>query len=338
MRCINKVRALQPRIVAGLLSFIVSLSFCGCARDPFSVQYGSLKIGAYDTDGSLAEKAPSFASSLCIVTEDVLGDGQINLNDCESAVLFDINNREVVYSKNAHEKLYPASLTKIMTALVAIKHGSMDQVLTATDAVNIKETGAQLAGIVSGDSMTLYQALRLLLMYSANDVALLIAENIGGSVDGFVSMMNEEATALGATNTHFTNPHGLSNEEHYTTAYDLYLIFNECIKYEEFTEIIQLQSFDATYTDRKGKEVMLSVKNTNGYINGSYNPPTNVTVIGGKTGTTAAAGNCLIILSKDINGMPFISVVLKAEGTEALYSDMNKLLDSIDNSMAVDPE
>ncbi|MCR4617138.1 MAG: D-alanyl-D-alanine carboxypeptidase [Lachnospiraceae bacterium] len=301
---------------------------CGCAAIPYSGEYGTYNMGAL-SEGETGLKAPAFASSLCIATNDLLGDGEINLETCESAVLFDINNKEVVYSKNALEQLYPASLTKIMTALVAIKHGQMDQVLTATNSVNINETGAQLAGIVAGDSMTLYQALRILLLYSANDVALLIAENIGGSVDGFVAMMNEEAISIGATGTHFMNPHGLSDPEHYTTAYDLYLIFNECIKYEEFTQIISLQSFDVTYTNKNGKEVVLPVKNTNGYINGSYNPPSNVTVIGGKTGTTTAAGHCLILLSKDVNGAPYISVVLKSDGTDSLYKNMNSLLDEI---------
>lgn len=329
MRCINKSKALQYRIIAGLLSVICILSVCGCAQIPYEGKYGSFNMGAISDKASVDDRAGSFASSLCIATNDLVGDGQIDLDTCESAVLFDINNKEVVYSKNALETLYPASLTKIMTALVAIKHGKMDQVLTATNAVNIKETGAQLAGIVAGDSMTLYQALRILLMYSANDVALLIAENIGGSVDGFVAMMNEEAINLGATGTHFTNPHGLSNPEHYTTAYDLYLIFNECIKYEEFTQIISLQTFDATYTGKNGKEVVLSVKNTNAYINGSLNPPSNVTVIGGKTGTTTAAGHCLILLSKDASGSPFISVILKSDGTDSLYKNMNTLLEQI---------
>ncbi|MBR1650467.1 MAG: D-alanyl-D-alanine carboxypeptidase [Lachnospiraceae bacterium] len=329
MRCINKAKALQYRFIAGLLSVICILSVCGCAQIPYSSEYGSLNMGAISDKASVEDRADAFASSLCVTTNDLVGDGAIDLDSCESAVLFDINNKEVVYSKNALETLYPASLTKIMTALVAIKHGKMDQVLTATNAVNIKETGAQLAGIVAGDSMTLYQALRMLLLYSANDVALLIAENIGGSVDGFVAMMNEEAINLGATGTHFTNPHGLSNPEHYTTAYDLYLIFNECIKYEEFTQIISLQTFDATYTNKNGKEVVLSVKNTNAYINGTLNPPANVTVIGGKTGTTTAAGHCLILLSKDVNGSPFISVILKSDGTDSLYKNMNTLLEQI---------
>ncbi len=332
MKCINKLRPLQLRFIAGLLSFVIMISLAGCTRLPYSSEYGSLKMGALTGNGSdIDHKAKTFASDLCVDTEDVFGDGSLNLNECEAAVLYDVNNKEVIYSKNALEKLYPASVTKIMTALVAIKYGQMDQVLVASNAVNIKETGAQLAGIVSGDSMTLYQALRLLLMYSANDVAQLIAENIGGSVDGFVKMMNDEAISLGATGTHFVNAHGLSDPDHYTTAYDLYLIFNECIKYEEFTQIISLQSYDATYTNKNGKEVVLSVKNTNGYINGSYNPPSNVTVIGGKTGTTTAAGHCLILLSKDVNGSPFISIILKSEDTQTLYNNMNSLLEGVNS-------
>ncbi len=331
MRCISKVKALQPVIIAGLLSFSVMTGLSGCAGIPYSVPYGSLDLGV-SSDTDPARKADTFASGLCVDTEDCFGDGLIDLNDCESAVLYDLNNKKVVYSKNATEQLYPASITKIMTALIAIKYGQMDQVLTATDAVNINETGAQLAGIVAGDSMTLYNALRILLLYSANDVAQLIAENIGGSVEGFVGLMNEECIRLGATHTHFTNPHGLTNESHYTTAYDLYIIFNECIKYEEFTEIISLSEFEASYTDKKGREVLLPVRNSNGYINGSYNPPPNVSVIGGKTGTTTAAGHCLILLSKDINGSPFISVVLKADSTESLYRDMSGLLEGTDQT------
>ena len=101
--------------------------------------------------------------------------------------------------------------------------------------------------------MTLDQALHILLMYSANDAAMLIAENVGGSVDHFVEMMNEEAMRLGATNTSFANPHGLSDDNHFTTAYDLYLIFNEAIKYDSFNEIIHMTSYQTTFYDKDGK-------------------------------------------------------------------------------------
>lgn len=331
MRYTNKRVALHQRIVAGLLSLLMILCITGCGNLDYSVAYGSESAPTIELGGGYSgARTDSFANNLCVYEGDVLGDGSLDLTQCESAVLFDVNNKEVLYSKNAFEQLYPASLTKIMTALVAIKYGDMDQVLVATDAVNVNESGAQLAGIKAGDSMTLHQALRIMLLYSANDVSLLIADCIGGGdVNKFVDMMNEEAKNLGATATHFMNPHGLSNPEHYTTAYDLYLIFNECIKYEEFVEIISMSNFETTYKNKNGQDVRLSVKNTNGYISGSQAAPSNATVIGGKTGTTSAAGHCLIIFSKDINGSPYISVVLKSESTDSLYNNMNSLLGNI---------
>lgn len=328
MKCTNKAKALRSFFIAGFLSIFTIILLSGCTSVPISAEYGSLKLGSsYDVKPDIGVKAEPYSAGLCIITSDVFGDGELDLEDCESALLIDLNNKEAVYAKNVYERLYPASLTKIMTALIAIKYGQPDMVLTASENVRVDEAGAQLAGIDPGDSMTLSQALRILLLYSANDVAQLIAENIGGTIDEFVYMMNDEAIRLGATGTHFVNANGLTDSAHYTTAYDLYLIFNECVKYDEFNEIIQLQSYDAVYSDKKGREVSLSFKNTNGYINGSYDPPANVIVLGGKTGTTTAAGHCLILLSKDINGNPFVSVVLKSDTTDGLYKSMNSLLE-----------
>ena len=175
--------------------------------------------------------------------------------------------------------------------------------------------------------MSLDQALRILLVYSANDVAMLIAENVGGSVERFVEMMNQEAVRLGATNTHFMNPHGLTESEHYTTVYDLYLIFNEAIKYETFNEIIHMSGYQTVYYDKNGKEKGFD----NQFLKGEQQAPANVTVIGGKTGTTSAAGYCLMLFSRDANGSPFISIVLRAEGAAQLYSEMIDLLEEIHN-------
>lgn len=274
--------------------------------------------------------AQPYAADLCVVTEDVIRDS-VNMGEVGAAILFDTTKEEVLYAKGAHEKLHPASLTKVMTALVALKNASPDQQLTATKAVNITESGAQLSGIKPGDSMTLDQALRILLMYSANDAAMMIAEGVGGSVENFVQMMNDEAHALGATNTHFVNPHGLTDIEHYTTAYDLYLMFNEAIKYETFNEMMQMTGYQTTYFDKDGKAKEFDKKTTNLFIRGDYSAPANVNVIGGKTGTTNAAGHCLMLLSKDENGAPYISIILRSASTDELYNEMIDLLDEIHN-------
>lgn len=275
-----------------------------------------------------AKVAETFAADLCVVDKDV-SNSEVSLSDVSSAALFDVNGLDTLYAKNANEQLDPASLTKVMTALVALKHGSPEQLLTAGESVLITEPGAQLCGIKPGDTMTLEQALYVLLLYSANDVANMIAENVSGSIAGFVEMMNEEAQALGATNCHFTNPNGLTEEGHYMTAYDLYLIFMEALQYELFNEIIQTPSYSMTYRASDGSERTLEVNNSNQYLTGNYTVPEQITVIGGKTGTTKAAGHCLLLLSKDSRGKQYISVIMNADSTENLYTKMTELLGAV---------
>lgn len=313
------------------LMCVCVLLLTGCGNLSYELAYDAdSRISSFNVISAQNRNvAEPFASHLCVVTDDVTDDESVDMSQASAAILFRLNDQKILYSKSAHEILYPASLTKVMTALVALQNGSLDQVLTATPSVNITEAGAQLCGLKSGDSMTLDQALRILLVYSANDAAMLIAENIGGTVENFVEMMNQEARRLGATNTHFANPNGLTDPEHYTTAYDLYLIFNEAVKYESFNEIIQMSSYQTTYYDKDGKEKTFDKTTTNLFIRGDYQSPANVNVIGGKTGTTKAAGHCLMLLSRDSGGAPYISVILGSDETETLYREMTDLLDEI---------
>lgn len=323
-----RTRKMPVFLLAGAI-FLSALTGCGNLK--YDMDYQSVSnISSFKVAvGQPADTAKPFASDLCVVDGDVMDEAAVDMASAEAAALFDVSGKEVVYSKNAHERLYPASLTKVMTALVALQNGSLDQKLTATDAVKITESGAQLCGLKAGDTMTLDQALHILLLYSANDAANLIAENIGGSVEGFVEMMNAEAVRLGATNTHFMNPNGLTDENHYTTAYDLYLIFNEAVKYETFSEIIQMSSYQTTYYDGNGREKKVDYNTTNRFVKNDIQAPANISVIGGKTGTTAAAGHCLILLSRDSSGAPYISVILKAESNDYLYQKMVELLNEI---------
>ena len=155
----------------------------------------------------------------------------------EHAILFNATENRVIYGYGYDERCYPASLTKLMTAVVALKYGNPDDVITATSNVNITESGAVLCGLKEGDRLTLNQALHALLMKSANDAAVAIAEHIGGSVEAFAEMMNEEARAIGATNSHFVNPHGLSEEGQLSTAADMALIAEEALDNETVREI-----------------------------------------------------------------------------------------------------
>ena len=143
--------------------------------------------------------------------------------------------------------------------------------------------------------------------------------------------MNSTAKSFGATNSNFVNPSGLPDENHYTTIYDMYLIFSNAISLESFVAIISSQTHDAAYTNAQGAAVSKTFKNTCGYLTGAYTAPENVTVTGGKTGTTGEAGHCLVLLSQNAKNERIISIVYKADGKKDLYSFMNEILSGFAN-------
>lgn len=326
MKCTS--RHLKHRVIAILLMLVTVISGCGSTKYEMAYELNNDVSSFQLLNIANQETLEPFAADLCVANKDVKIGG-VDLPDAGTAALFDLKNLNTLYAKNVNIQINPASLTKVMTALVAIKYGSIDQMLTASGNVVITEPGAQLCGLKPGDQMTLDQALRILLIYSANDVAVLIAEGISGSVEEFVALMNREAAELGATNCNFTNPNGLTEEEHYVTTYDLYLIFQEALKYDLFNQIIQMTSYSTVYTDGNGNEKSLEVSTTNLYLKGTYEMPQNITVIGGKTGTTNAAGHCLILYSRGSDGTPYISIIMKETTGENLYTDMTKLLETI---------
>lgn len=276
------------------------------------------------------EVLPSFSQDLCVDSRATITKTGVNLENSYASGLFDLTNKKILYANNQFEELPPASITKIMTALVALKYGNLDDEIHVSGNCKITESGATLFGIEEGDILTLDQALNILLLQSANDVALAIAEQVGGTQENFIKMMNDEAIRLGATHTNFMNPHGLTQENHYTSIYDLYLIFNEVIEYERFREIIQLKSYSSVYYDSERNAKEFELKTTNQYLNENVEVPENVTVLGGKTGTTKAAKSCLILYSKNKSGNPFITVILGAETRDFLYEDMSRLLKAVD--------
>lgn len=327
MKCINRIKRI-------LLSGILITSICfstGCAGKEYSFAYdrernnSSFQISDDSCDDEVLEP---FAANLCIENNNIILD-TADITEAQYVGLFDINDKNVIYAKDIHEKINPASITKILTCLCAIKYGNLDDTLTASENVKITESGAVLLGLEEGDTMTLDQALYCLMLKSANDVAVMVAEYISGSVESFTELMNTEAKMLGATNSHFVNPNGLTDPDHYTTVYDLYLICNEAVKYDKFVQIIQTSSYNSVYYDKNMKEKSISLSTTNAYLKGEAFAPSGITVIGGKTGTTNAAGSCLLLYSKDVNGNGYISIVMKSSDRTTLYKEMTEILQEI---------
>ena len=236
-----------------------------------------------------------------------------------SAILIDNRTNKVLYSKNEDTKMFPASTTKIMTAIITLENCSLDEQATASfDAVNIPE-GYATADIKIGETFTVEQLLEMLLVHSANDAANVLAEHVGGSLESFVSIMNTKANELGLTNTHFTNAYGLQDDNHYTTARDLATIMKYCLQNENFRRICGLASCAIPATNMSEPRTYASTNQLVIAGNNNYYPY----VTTGKTGFTSDAKHCLVSSAYN-NDLELICVVLGSEDnfgdTRAIYN------------------
>ena len=231
----------------------------------------------------------------------------------ESAILIDNTTGKVLYSKNSEEKKYPASTTKILTAILAIENCSLDDIVTANyEAISMVPAGYSVAELQVGEQLTVEQLVEMLLINSADDAANVLAMHISGSIENFASLMNNKATDLGCTNTNFTNPSGKHDKEHYTTAHDLAKIMQYCMKNETFRKISGNKSCIIPSTNKYEERVytntneLLVVATRNDASNYYYQY-----AIAGKTGYTSQAKNCLVACSSKDN-FELTSVVLGA--------------------------
>lgn len=242
--------------------------------------------------------------------------------------LYQVTGNKVLDEYRIMDKIYPASTTKLLTTLVALKHCNLSEMVTFSyNASHIGIYGAVLCGFEEGDKVMLGDLLTALLICSGNDAGIAVAEHVAGSVEAFAELMNTEAKKLGAVDTHFVNPHGLHNKDHYTTAYDIYLILNELIHYNSFLSIISMPSCEVWYTDAKGNTKCKTFESTNLFFNGKFEVPEEIEIIGGKTGTTNAAGCCLTLYFKDKKENYYIAEVFHAPSYEVLYGKMVELME-----------
>ncbi len=327
MRCINKIKITS-------LALILSLSFTGYGRVAIAENEKVLVLD-YESTFSTEEFGTGnlFASELAVAEDDISNPGYTPVDgNCNATGLFDVSNENVLYADSIHEQLYPASTTKILTAYIALKYGNLDDVVTVSEVAVSVPSDSSTINLRIGDQLTLRDLVNGLMLMSGNDAAVAIAEHISGNVNDFVALMNEEAYKLGATNSNFMNPHGYHDNEHYTSAYDLYLIFNECIKNPAFLEILAQDSYSTIVTHSDAIEESVTWMATLRYKKGTAAVPENVQVIGGKTGYTSLAGTCLVLLTNDTEGNPYISVILGAIAPEVLYEEMTPLVECMNST------
>ncbi len=239
----------------------------------------------------------------------------------EAAIVLEAGTGTILYAKNIHEQLYPASTTKIMTSLLAVENASLsDKISFSNEAVFSVPSDGSSIGMDVGESITLEQALYGIMVGSANEVANAVAEHVSGSIDEFVKLMNTRAKELGCTDTHFNNTNGLQDSEHYTSAYDLAMISRECFKNEILCKVGNTPRYHFTPTATQPDDFYL--KNKHKLINGeiSYEG-----ILGGKTGYTELARETLVTCAEK-NGMRLICVVLMDE-SPSQFTDTVTLFD-----------
>ena len=254
-----------------------------------------------------------------------------------AGLLIERSSDRILFEKNAYKKMYPASTTKILTAIVVLENTNLTD--TATVSKNALETipnGYVTCNLQIGEELSIKDLMYALMVKSANDAAVVLAEHVGGSVEGFSDMMNEKAKEIGCKNTHFVNPNGIHNNNHYTTAYDLYLMADYALSFEhtnEFREFVSKTSYTLPATnmypaeDRSFTTTNELIKiNNNDRIDNYYYK----NALGIKTGHTSQAGYCLVS-SSNRDDLEFISVILDggfdSKGLSERYTETIKLFD-----------
>lgn len=255
------------------------------------------------------EVCPVFAANE--TTEQATSIPEIHAPSC---ILMNLNTGKILYNKNANEKMYPASTTKIMTAILTVENCNLNDVATVShDAIFKVPRSYANAALVEGEELTILQLLNVLLIPSANDAAFVLAEHIGGTFDNFSKMMNDKAIEIGCKNTHFVNPNGIHDENHYTTAYDLALMGQYAMKSEIIRSIVSTINYTLPATNKYDKTDRV-FRTTNDLIRPKskyyYEYAT-----GCKTGYTEAAKNCIIATAKKDN-MELLLVLLHDEKAE----------------------
>lgn len=241
----------------------------------------------------------------------------------EAGICYDVDTGGIIFGKNINAKEYPASITKVLTALVVLERCKLDEKVTFShDAVYNVDSGSSNAEIEEGDVLTVEDCLYALLLKSANEAANALAEHVAGSREAFAELMNEKALALGCKNSNFENPSGLHSENHYTTAYDMALIGKAAMENADFMKIDSQTSHTLAPTKRvpDGKTVYMEHKML--LPKSMY---ADARAVAGKTGYTLAAGNTLITMAKQ-DGRSLVIVVMK-DKNPAHYTDTAALLD-----------
>lgn len=302
------------------LSILLLLSLILALLAPAVLAEGETESQQEPTQTAEQQQDSSADSETGAAADGGVSPGDSYAVNAKASMLIELNTDTVLLEQNADEKIYPASLTKIMTCLLAIENGNLsDQITVSATALQGLDEAGSTAGLVEGETLTLEEILYCMMLSSANEACNVVAEYVSGSVDAFVERMNQKAEELGCTGTHFANPHGLHDDDHYTTARDLSIITEAALQNETFRTITSTTTYDVPATNKSEvrhlvtTNFLISRDTTSNYY---YEYATGV-----KTGYTSQAGRCLISTA-DNGKLKLLSIVCGAETKQLENGDL----------------
>ena len=309
-------------ICAGLL-------LSGCSREETVSSYERDILGKITEDIGEEGRLPGFSEDICVI------DGAKHFDEtrilANYAGLFNETDHKVLYQKGATEKLYPASMTKMMTALLVAEHcEDLTEMVTVTEEAlqNLPENSS-IAGLQAGERYTVSDLLYALLVPSGNDAANVLAIHVSGSVEAFVALMNERAKELGMLGTHFVNPNGLHDKNHYTTVYDLYLLMRAFVQYPKLCDAASSKEASGAALQPDGSYALRTWRSTNSFLLGYVEMSEDLSLRAAKTGYTQQAGRCMAVYVNDSEGKDYFAVIGSAASYDVLYQEVNNLLSII---------
>ena len=319
-----------PRLVAAVFLLSAAIFIIGTVKNNIDDTYTVPQEMIIYTDEQLLAQSAFIGT----MTDAVVPAGyELNSSGFDNlyyALVIDETSQEIVAAKNPHKRMYPASMTKLMTAIVVcdqLEAGiiSKDDVVTLDKNYYISVPGVGPSELTYGCSITVDNLMHGPLIESDNYYALILADYIAGDVESFCNMMNDRAASLGATNTHYMNPHGLDDPNHYSTAYDTYLIIKEANSHSYLAEIARFPEYSYIYHDSYGEVVEKEVSATNMFVSGRAALPSGYNIMVGKTGTTTGAGNCLSLYLESGNKEYFVVASSKVDRKD-LYNSIVELI------------
>ncbi len=329
MKCLNNTGRRAFCLFCLAVLFVSMLS--GCSISNSYNMDAPLHIGS--TDKLPIVRPAGLAAENVVIPYDAYVYDEAGM-EYEAGLLINETRNQVIQAVNPHKRIYPASMTKILTAIViveAVEKGqiSMNDTVVIQKKIEFNEDNVTVMGLEPGDYITVNELMHGLLISSFNDCAVALARYVAGSVSNFVDLMNQKAAELGATNSHFVNPHGLHDNNHYTTPYDLYLIF-KCFLTKDILVQIDSNSKYLLTMYRGEEKIQMEIHATNAFLSDSFEMPTGYHITGWKTGTTEKAGNCIILeFVNDATSEEYICLVSNATDHETLYKNVEDMLKEI---------